>query len=173
LEQAAAMADVTWSSLRQLLVDRYEVLRSRLARRLGSDDLACETLSETYLRFERDDTPGVVLNPGAYLYQTALNVGLDRLRDDTRRAHRNDVQSMLDLPDEAPSQDRCLEARLEVERLQAVLEIMPWRQRAILLAVRLGGATHQSLAERFGISKRMVQFELRAALDLCEDHRVS
>lgn len=166
---ALGMSETTWSSLRSLLVDRYEDLRLRLTRRLGSDDLARETLHETYLRLDRSDKLGPVQSPGAYLFQTALNVAMDKRRDDSRRACRSEIRSLLDVADETPLQDREVEARLQMERLQQVIEELPWRQRAILVAARLKDVPHQELAGRFGISKRMVQFELRAALEFCEE----
>ena len=43
------MTDATWVALRQRLVEKYDELRIMLTGRLGSDDLARETLHETWI----------------------------------------------------------------------------------------------------------------------------
>lgn len=163
------MSETSWSSLRQLLVDRYDDLRIRLLRRLGSDDLARETLHETYLRLDRGQRSGDIQNPLAYLFRTALNIAIDKRRQDLRRARNFEIREALDVADEAPGQEREVEGRRQVETLQQVINDLPWRQRAILIAVRLKNTPHQELADRYGISKRMVQFELKAALEFCQE----
>lgn len=162
---ASAMSELPWSSLRQLLVDRYDDLRLRLTRRLGSDDLARETLHETYLRLDRVECSRAIHNPVAYLFRTALNLAIDRRRQDQRRAQNSEIREALDVADETPGQEREVEGRRQVETLQRLVDELPWRQRAILIAVRLKNTPHQELADRYGISKRMVQFELKAALE--------
>jgi hypothetical protein len=47
------MTEATWATLRALFVDRYSEFKHRLARRLGSTDLAAETLQETWLTDDR------------------------------------------------------------------------------------------------------------------------
>jgi len=163
------MTEITWAGLRQLLVERYDELRHHLIRRLGSDDLARETLHETFLRLDRTDTPGHVTSPAAYLFRTALNIATDTQRKENRRARRSEIRAILEVADETPLQDRQVEAHLEMERLRGVIEELPWRRRAILVAARMKETPHQEIADRFGISKRMVQFELKAALDFCRE----
>ena len=47
------MAETTWALLRDLLTDRYTEFKVRLTRRLGSEELASESLHETWLRLHR------------------------------------------------------------------------------------------------------------------------
>jgi hypothetical protein len=51
------MTETTWTTLRQVLVERYDELRRRLARRLG-DEKARETLHETWLHLRDKNGPG-------------------------------------------------------------------------------------------------------------------
>lgn len=163
------MTEITWAGLRQHLVDRYDELRHHLTRRLGSDDLAREMLHETYLRLNRSDTPGTVESPGAYLFRTALNIAIDAQRKENRRIRPSEIRAILEVADEAPLQDRQVEANLDMERLQKVIQELPWRRRSILIAARMKETPHQEIADRFGISKRMVQFELKAAMEFCRE----
>src|ERR1700730_16940015 len=86
----------TWVTLRRRLVERYDELRILLTRRLGSEDLARETLQETGLRLDRGDDVAVMRNPDAYFARVALNLATDRQRLETRRARRADVNAVLE-----------------------------------------------------------------------------
>lgn len=163
------MTETTWATLRQLLADRYEEFRLRLSRRLGSEDLASETLHETYLHLDRNDPLGPVHSPGAYVLKTAFNIAMSRYRTEGRYLKAGEIEAELDIADDAPGPAREAEGRLRLEELRRVIEDLPWRQRAILIAARLEGTPHRDIAERFGISTRMVQLELKAALKFCEE----
>ena len=163
------MTDTAWDALRQLLVDRYDDLRRRLARRLGSADLATEVLHETYLRLNRAPVEiGVVQSPNAYLLRTALNVAADHHRKaEGRRMNTLEIERLRGIADAAIDPARAMEARLEVTTLERALEELTPRRRAILISARLEDLPHVEIAARFGISTRMVEKELRAALLHC------
>jgi RNA polymerase sigma factor (sigma-70 family) len=162
------MENVTWAALRDLLADRYDEFRRRLTRRLGSEELACESLNETWLRLYRQDEIGPVHNPSAYLLRVASNIGTDRRRAERRNVRRADALSVLEVADPAPDPGRIVEGRLMLEALNRAINALPPRTREILTAARIGGLSQQEIADRFGISTRMVRIELRRALDKCE-----
>jgi len=163
------MTETAWGTLRRRLVERYDDLRILLTRRLGSDELARETLHETWLRLDRIDDIAVMRNPDGYLARVVWNLATDRQRLETRLAHRSDVNAVLDeLIDERPNQADWLEARRDLAPLQQALGELPERRRAILIAARLDEEPHQKIADRYGISKRMVQIELKYALNIAE-----
>ncbi len=161
------MTEGALSFLQRLLVARYGDLKTRLTRRLGSEDLASEALQDTWLRLQGDQTAMVVHSPEAYLFRTAVNAANDRRRSEARRLTRAEVVSLLTVPDEAPGPDRVLAARRELRDFAAILAELPPRQRAILLAARLEGMQRSEIAARYGISKRMVLRELAAAQNYC------
>jgi RNA polymerase sigma factor (sigma-70 family) len=164
------MTETAWMTLRRRLVERYDELRMLLTRRLGSEDLARETLHETWLRLDRVDDVAVMRNPDAYLARVALNLATDRQRLETRRARRSDVNAVLeDIVDDVPGQVEKLESRLDLAIFEDAVRELSARRRAILIAARLDEEPHQRIAERFGISKRMVQIELKLALRHCKN----
>jgi len=165
------MAGTTWAALRGLLVDRYEEFKLRLTRHLGSEELASESLHDTWLRLHRQDEIGPVHNPRAYLLRVAVNTAMDRLRSDGRRARRAEIEAALEVADAAPGPARETEARLEIEALEKAMRALPERTRAILMASRLEGLTHQAIAERMGVSRRTVAYELERAIDQLEAGR--
>lgn len=163
------MTETSWASLRALLVDRYGEFRNRLASRLGSTDLAAETLQETWLRLERSGHPGVLDRPDAYLFRIALNVAADRRDADRRRLALSEVEVLRHLDDDELDPERIVEARSEIDALARALDELPLRCRAIFIAARLDEIPHKLIAARHGISIRMVERELKRALDHCAE----
>ncbi|MDC7787034.1 RNA polymerase sigma factor [Rhodoplanes sp. TEM] len=154
-------------TLRTYLVERYTDLRDRLARRLGSSDRADDALQDTYLRLHGTEIAGELRNPGAYLLRAAYNAALNRIRSENRLLGPGDIDALMHVADDAPSAQRVLEDRLDLDRLSAALRELPPRRRDILLAVRLDGASHREIAARFGISASLVEKELKKAQEHC------
>lgn len=158
----------SWTALRDLLANRYDEFRARLTRRLGSEELASESLNEAWLRLHRLDDVGPTQSPVGYVLRMAVNIATDHLRMESRLARRSDVRAALEIPDPSPDPARQVEGRLQLKALQQAIETLPDRSRDILIAARLQGLPQQDIADKFGITPRMVRIELRRALDHCE-----
>ncbi len=161
------MTETTWTTLRQLLADRYDDFRKRLTRRLGSEDLARETLHETWVHLHRRDAIETIANPSRYLLRTAFNIATDRGRKQTRLARRFEVRAVLEMADEAPGPEQEAEAHRDIAVLERELAELTPRRRRILLAARLEGMHLRQIAEHLGISQRLVEIELKHAVDHC------
>ena len=161
------MTESAMASLRRLLVAEYGSLKQRLARRFGSADFAGEVLHEAWLRLDRMEgaAPGaIVQNPIAYLYRVALNVAADQQRQE-RRLARPQIEAIIQNAVEELDPSRVAEARFELNRLASALEALPPRQRAVFVASRLEGLPHKQIAARLGITVRVVDRDLKIALD--------
>lgn len=145
----------------------YDALRKRLKYRLGSEDLANDVLHETWLRVERMQDDQSVYNPAAYLYRTALNVANDRYQNAPRLLLVGEIEELLQLEDESQDPARIAAGRNELEELRQALRLLSYRQREILIASRMEERPHREIAQRFRISTRMVEKELKAALEFC------
>lgn len=163
------MTATTWTALRQLLADRYDDFRRRLTRRLGSEELARETLHDTWIHLHRPHAVETVENPFSYLLSTAFNIATDRRRKESRLARRFEVRAVLEIADEAPSPEAEVEARRDIAALERALEELTPRRRAILLAARLEGMHLRQIADHLGISQRLVEMELKHAVDHCAE----
>ncbi|HEY4350341.1 MAG TPA: RNA polymerase sigma factor [Paraburkholderia sp.] len=155
-------------ALRKLLVSRYSYLAKRLERVTGSKDGAADALHETWLRLESANIATPVANADAYLLGMANNVVIDQHRRERRHEHdEDDVELLLELPDELADPERIVAARRKVEVLKDILRGLTPRRRAILLAARVEGQLNREIAEEFGISLRLVESELSAAMKYC------
>ena len=162
------MSDTSNAVLKSLLVTKYKDFVRRLARRLGSSDLAEDALQETFLRLEQGNIIGPVRNPKAYLLRIALNMAANRRTADRRRLAEMEIDKLLELPDDAPDPARTAEARSEIEALKRALEDLSARRREMFLASWIENLPHAEIAKRYGVSVRTVQVELKLALEYCD-----
>jgi len=162
------MTETSLTLIRRLLVERYDELKRRLTRRLGSSELAGEALQDAWLRIARVDSVGAVRNPGNYIFGVAMNAARDRLRNtDSRTLSAAEVEGLLEIVDGTPDPEQVARARSELRELEAILHELPPRRREILLAARLDQMPRQEIARRFGISLRLVEQELQRAHEYC------
>ena len=159
------MAETTWALLRDLLTERYTELKAKLTRRLGSEELASESLHETWLRLHRPGHVGSIERPSAYLLRVAINIATDRLRAESSRARRSEIDAVLGTGGDPPDPALGLQARFELQIVERAIRGLPHRPRVILIASRLEGLTHQAIAKRLGISRRTVLYELKRAVE--------
>jgi RNA polymerase sigma factor (sigma-70 family) len=161
------MSDAGWTALQQRLLLRYHVFKKRLTKYLGSAELAGDALQDTWLRLERGGELSTVRSPDNYLYSMAVNIARNHLQAENRRLTASEIETLLNLADDAPDAARAVEARSELDALAAIIAELPERQRAILLAARIDGLHRREIARRFGVSVRFVQRELHQAHVYC------
>jgi RNA polymerase sigma factor (sigma-70 family) len=155
------------AALRQLMVDRYDELKTRLTERLGSAELASDALQDAWLRLARAEAVGTIRAPSSYLFRVLVNTALNRRRAERRHLNTLEIEALLDLADEAPGPAEVTEARSDLRVLETIMAELPPRQREILLAARLDGMPHKEIARRLGISLRLVEKELKQAQEYC------
>jgi RNA polymerase sigma factor (sigma-70 family) len=158
------MTDNTRALLKKLLITRYAHLAKRLEHLAGSKDVAEDALQETWLRLETMSVVAPVANAGAYLLSMATHAVTDRYRRERRHMHEEEVDELFQVEDELADPERIVAARRKIEALKLVLMDMTPRRRSILLAARVDGQLNREIAERFGISLRLVERELAAAM---------
>jgi RNA polymerase sigma factor (sigma-70 family) len=153
-------------ALRRFFLTGYDELRARLTRRLGSAELANDALHETWLKID-SAAPETLLSPKHYLLQMASNVALKRLSAENRFVTLSDAKIAIGLVADDPDPERAALARSEVAALASALAELTPRRRDILLASRLNAVPLWAIAEKLGISQRLVEIELKHALAHC------
>ncbi len=124
------MSDSRQSAMVKLFLASYDDFKARLKRRLGSEDLACDVLHETYLRVDRLDDALEVKKPQAYLFRIALNIAADRREGDARLLTGEEVAELLQVADEGLDPERIVGGHAEIRRLLEALCELPARRRA-------------------------------------------
>jgi RNA polymerase sigma factor (sigma-70 family) len=163
----SVVSETSWEALRERFIAKYDDLRLRLRRRLGSDELAQESLNETWLQLARSDGTRSVIHLDSYLYGIALNMAAGLRRVETRYASRLEIQDAIDFADEAAGPAEIFEARANLRVLERAIQELPPRRRAILLAARIQEVPIQAIADSLGLSRRMVEMELKRAIEYC------
>ncbi len=97
----------------------------------------------------------------------ALNIAADRRQADARLLTGDEVEELLQVSDEALDPARVVGGQKELQTLLKALYELPARRRRIFIAARLEEAPHLEISQRFGISTRMVEKEIKAALGHC------
>lgn len=169
--QAAMPFESTAAAISQLFREHNRVLVAYLTARLRSEQEAKEVAQEAYVRLlqlQEPDRPGLLR---AYLFKTATNLAIDRLRH-RRIQQRSEEQPELfadlnasrsDLEDPAKQ----VLAREQADRLLGYLQELPIKCQQVLGLHRFEGLSQQEVAVRMGISARMVRRYVTYAMVYC------
>jgi len=138
----------------------------------ASRDEAHDLVQETFLRMSRVDLagPGRLLRPAAYLRQIARNL----LRDRAKAAKRHSTAAHVDADDvhlAGADEQRRLEARDSLARLEAAIKRLKPKTRDIFLAHHLEGLSYAEIADRMGMSVGGVEKQMGRAFD--QIHRLT
>ena len=160
----------------QGLLLKFQELRSDLRRflvaRAGSELEADDLLNELWIKISRSNS-GPVSNPKSYLFRTANNLVLDKIREIRRRERRENEWAAdqfgaeigaVEVEDPAINAEQALVVQDEARRLAAAIEKLPARAQRVLRMHKLEGFSHAEVAERLGISKSAVEKHMAAAM---------
>ncbi len=149
----------------RLFQEHNDALIRFLAMRLRSQQEAREVAQEAYVRLLKLDQPGAVGFLRAFLFKTAANLAVDRIRHEqtTRRISR-DVglfEKLASPPTPEQSAGDAQELRL-VERL---IEELPAKCRRAFLLHKVYGLDFPDIARQMGLGERMVRtYVVRAVM---------
>jgi RNA polymerase sigma factor (sigma-70 family) len=124
-----------------------------------------ELLSIAFLKLERYSAEHTVINPKAFLVQTAKNALIDNYRHEqiSARYVADSLQSGRDR-DESPLQDEVFASRARLDRVKHGLDQLAPRTREILLMYRLEELKCREIARRIGISESAVEKHIAKAM---------
>jgi len=159
-------------SLTEMFREKRSVFLRVLTRRLGNIDEAEEVLQEAFINFERAAKNEDIANPEGYLMQIALNMAVDRIRQDSSRRRRE--ESWFDTNSagqigayyiaSVPPQDQALIAKQELQRLERCLESLSPKIRMAFILHKIKGHSHMETAEKMGLSRSTVEKHIMKAM---------
>ena len=149
---------------------RAELLRFLVAR-TGDPAEAEDILQEVWLRVGQ--APGSVEHWRAYLFRTAHNLVIDRVREQRRRAARERrwseeahgaIASGEEVVDRDPGADEVMAGREEAARLVSAIANLPAGARRVFELHKIDGLSHGEVAQNLGISKSAVEKHMAVAM---------
>jgi RNA polymerase sigma-70 factor (ECF subfamily) len=164
-------SNATASAVSQLFRDHNRLLVGYLTSRLGSEQEAKELAQESYVRLLQLQNPGDPSLLRAYLFKTATNLAIDRLRH-RRVQHQAEEQPQLfesltagGVESHDPASQ--LVEREETAKLLGYLQELPLKCQQVFSLHRLDGFTQNEVAVRIAVSERMVRRYVTYAMVYC------
>jgi RNA polymerase sigma-70 factor (ECF subfamily) len=149
----------------RLFREHNEALIRFLAVRLRSQQEAREVAQEAYVRLLNLDRPGAVSFLRAFLFKTAANLAIDRIRHEqtARQAARTGL--LMEALDSAPTPEQSAASAEDIALLEKLLEELPPKCRRAFLMHRIHGLEFAEIAAQMGLGERMVRtYVVRATL---------
>lgn len=109
---------------------------------------------EAYVRLLQLDNPEAVSYFRAFLFKTAGNIAIDRMRKDAREQSRS-LFNVFD--EEAPSAEQTAASRQTIRRVERSLEDLPPKCRKAFLLSRIYGLSTREIASQMHMSSRMIR----------------
>lgn len=147
------------------LADNVNWLRSQLTRRGRAREDAEDLIQEGIVRvYEYQARGGQVREPEAVLVRTVSRLAQNQVRDSHRDLYSRRLLEDMSVIDPAPGLEDRLDAQQRLDRVMRVLETVSVRTREIFLLHRLAGASHDEIANDFGISISAVEKHVARAV---------
>ena len=131
-----------------------------------------DVVQETYARLLSlsDSGSAAVRNWHAFLFTSARNVALDRIRRG-RVVSLDTLAEMgsVDVLDQTPSADEALNARQELALLLETIASLPDRCREALTLRKLYGLSQREIAQRLAITESTVEKHVAYGVRLCAE----
>jgi RNA polymerase sigma-70 factor (ECF subfamily) len=160
----APISDGRTERITRLFSEHNESLVRFLAARLHSVQEAKEVAQEAYVRLLNLDDSGAVSFLRAFLFKTAANLAVDRLRSRNRQRQAMNA-GLCDELREAPTPDHEAAQVEEAEIVRRLIGELPPKCRQVFLLHRLHGEELPQIAKQMELSERMVRhYVLRATL---------
>jgi RNA polymerase sigma-70 factor (ECF subfamily) len=149
--------------VREHQAELLNFFRGRVARPQDAADLAQESWSR--MMHYRLDT---VASSRGLLFTIARNVLKNHWRwSALRQIEQSTDFTELEVSSDAPGPDRHLQAAIDLEALEAAVVALPPKCRTVFLLSRIEGLSNAEVAQRCGISVKMVEKHLGKAIVAC------
>lgn len=135
-----------------------------ISAKVGSEQEAREIAQEAYVHLLQLNHPAAVSFLRAFLFKTAANLAIDRLRQRGRRSHLVSMPE-LDFATFELTPERQISGEQDVAVLSAAIARLPAKCRQAFLLHRVHDMRIEEIAERMGIGACMVRRYIARGLD--------
>jgi len=162
----AVQASPRATLVQRLFREHNESLLRFLTTRLRSPQDAREVAQEAYVRLLSLDEPHAVSYLRAFLFRTAANLAVDRLRRNEVRVRAVDTPLFGEFAD-IRTPERQVAGAQAVERLSRLVSAMPAGPRRAFVLSRIHGLSTTEIAREMKVSERAVRMYVLRALLYC------
>lgn len=158
--------------LNRAMEAHYAEITDVVSRRGHSRSSARDIVHDLYIKLAaRPDLLRDKRSIRSFLFRSAINLGIDRLRRQKTetRLFSGTEREALGVACEAAAPDRRLEIEARVKILREAIGELPARRRAVFILHRLHHLSADDIAVKLNISRNMVDRHLRRALTHCLD----
>lgn len=165
----AHLAEPKNALIERLFAAHRGALQAFFHRRVQLRADATDLAQEVYVRMLRLKNLDSIRDTEAYLYTVASNLAREHAVRERRRGIAVDIESdpAADALAELASFDAQIDSAQQVRRLRAVLRQLPPRWHAAVVLHYVHGLSYGEVAQRIGVSQRMVKKYLGRALGHC------
>lgn len=151
----------------RLFREHNETLIRFLALRLRSQQEAKEVAQEAYVRLLKLDQPGAVSFLRAFLFKTAANLAVDRIRhEQTARKVARETKFLEELRS-GPNPEQSANDAQELELAGHLIDDLPAKCRRAFLLHKVYELDFPDIAKQMGLGERMVRTYVVRALLHC------
>ncbi len=144
------------------------LLRAWLRGRVPSRDDVDDIVQEAYVRVLRARGRGELRSPKAFLFTTARNLAIDRLRlSRTARTEPLVENEALAVLDEGAGIPESLARNQELALLTEAIQSLPDRCRQVFTLRKVYGLSQREIAQKLGLSENTVSAQLTIGLHKC------
>ncbi|MFT7561276.1 MAG: RNA polymerase sigma factor (sigma-70 family) [Flavobacteriales bacterium] len=156
-----------------LLVSLYEKYQLDLKRLISvkfnkSQDDAEDIIQDAFHNLLRIENIDSIENPKAYLYQTASNLALNRLRK--QRRHNNYIASQDEHAVDTLSPDRQAMGQRDLQKLEQAMGELPQKYQTTFLLSRVQAKSYRQIAEELCIAESTVEKHIIKTLKHLRNH---
>jgi len=142
-------------------------VRAWLKRWTGRAQDIDDVIQEAYSRLAALDSVAHIGSGRAYLFQTTRNIVLEH----ARRSKIVRIDNMTDLSDlsivdETPPLDRIVGGARELQRVEQLIDQLPFKCRRVFVLRRVHGVSQREIAKDLGISESAVEKQAARGLKL-------
>lgn len=153
----------------RLYREHNQALVRFLLTRVDSEQEAQDVAHEAYVRMLQLDSQGASSYLSAYLFRTAANIAIDRVRRGYRgqRIQKSLAHDAAVQVQDTPPPDQALGVRQELELIADSLDELPEKCRQAFYLHRVHDMSIDDIARELNVTKRMVHHYLLRAMVHC------
>jgi RNA polymerase sigma factor (sigma-70 family) len=158
--------DARAAAIERLFREHNQTLLRFLVAKLQSQQEAKDIAQEAYVRLLKLDAPDAVSYLRAFLFKTAANLAIDRLRSRQSETRRLEMEFFEELPLEPDPENRATAAE-DLRLIEQSLRQLPAKCRQAFLLRRLDDLSCAEIARRMQIPERTVRHYIAEAIVYC------